>query len=185
MTNPEGAEAIRMARKHLKNWSQFELAVRAGLSLATVHRAELGRASTRSLTAIADALGVPFDELAGRKKLKLEFALVRLAGFEVGIALPVSLARQTGPKDAALRFMNAISDAYQAGGVREFVQLGELRLMVDGANFTVRGDEVPLAAGPLQCFVVHPEGTEEVSVYVIVEHHDFRGEHDETAGGAE
>lgn len=187
MTNNQSlsAEAIRMARKHLKNWSQVELAVRAGLSLATVHRAELGRASTRTVTAIAGALGVPVDELTGRKKLKLELSLVRLAGFAVAIALPVALARQMGPKKGAHRFMNAISDAYESGGAREFARLGELQLSVDGANFTVRADSLPVKDGPVECFVVHPEGTEDLTVYFVVEHHDFRRDNDQTAGGDE
>lgn len=179
------AAAIRAARKN-KMWSQVDLAARAGVSLATVRTAEAGLASKRTLSALSRAMGVKFDELTGRHALKAELALVKLAGFEVAMAVPLALSRELGPKATALRFVNAINAAYEAGRVREFALLGELRLIVDGETFTVRGDTLSLKGGEfLPCFVALPEGIEGSPVYCVVEHHDFSGDDAETAEGGQ
>lgn len=48
-------------RRHIKNWSQKELAERAGVSITTVVCIENGRGcSINSLAAVCDALGIFF-----------------------------------------------------------------------------------------------------------------------------
>jgi len=47
--------------------TKYRLAIRSGLSLGTVRLAEQGIASTRTLNALATALGLTVDELTGRR----------------------------------------------------------------------------------------------------------------------
>ena len=59
--------ALRAAR-HLTGLSQAVAAVRAGICIATVTRAELyGATSTRTLTALARVYGVSVDHLRARR----------------------------------------------------------------------------------------------------------------------
>lgn len=61
------AAALREARERIP-LSQTVASVRAGLSLATLRRAELyGAASTRTLAALARVYGVTVDDLRGRR----------------------------------------------------------------------------------------------------------------------
>lgn len=55
---------LRLTRAK-RGWSQRELARRAGVSVDTVVRAELGKVNTHPVSAcrIADALGVPVGDL--------------------------------------------------------------------------------------------------------------------------
>lgn len=59
------AEAVRTARS-TAGMTQFDLAVRAGVSPASVHRIEAGRQrpTAATLVVLADALGVPPESLA-------------------------------------------------------------------------------------------------------------------------
>lgn len=64
--DPNLAGVIEEARKRA-GLTKFKLAIRSGLSLGTVRLASQGIATTRTLTAIARALGVDVDSLAGRR----------------------------------------------------------------------------------------------------------------------
>ena len=64
--DPKLAGVIEEARNRA-GLTKFKLAVRAGLSLQTVRTACQGIATTRTLTALARALGVEVDTLTGRK----------------------------------------------------------------------------------------------------------------------
>jgi transcriptional regulator with XRE-family HTH domain len=62
---PPAAQALRAARK-CKNLSQFQLAVRTGLSLPTISLAErTGYFSERTAERLAAALEVPVESLRG------------------------------------------------------------------------------------------------------------------------
>lgn len=56
------------AMREAREWTQDDLAEQAGVSPATVFRAESGSRlpSSASLIAIADALGTTLDDLVGR-----------------------------------------------------------------------------------------------------------------------
>jgi len=62
-------EIIKKLRKE-RNWSQQDLAVKAGLSFATITKIEQRIAKNprmETIKQIADAFEVPLDELVGRK----------------------------------------------------------------------------------------------------------------------
>jgi DNA-binding XRE family transcriptional regulator len=65
---PSIAEALRRTRE-ARGWSREELAMHSGVSYGAIAQIETGRRNDvrlRSLVALADALGVSLDELAGR-----------------------------------------------------------------------------------------------------------------------
>jgi transcriptional regulator with XRE-family HTH domain len=62
-------EIMKKLRKK-RNWSQQDLAVKAGLSVAAITKIEQGIAKNprmETIKQIADAFEVPLDELVGRK----------------------------------------------------------------------------------------------------------------------
>ena len=64
------AKNIKKLRKE-KNWSQQDLAVKAGLSYNAITKIEQGVAEDPRMTTlikIADAFNITIDELVGRKK---------------------------------------------------------------------------------------------------------------------
>lgn len=64
--DPKLAGVIEEARRRAR-LTKYRIAVRSGLSLATVRMACQGIATTRTLAFIARALGVSVDDLTGRR----------------------------------------------------------------------------------------------------------------------
>jgi len=61
------------ARRTLQGWTQKKLAARAAVTQVTIARLEIGqtpRVSLETIVAIAEALGVSVDYLAGRMQTK-------------------------------------------------------------------------------------------------------------------